>query len=89
MLKSTEYKELKKIQDKIGDLSTEALRLGGEEALDQVEIALGVALRHTARISAGMLFFTSTIQREMLDSLERAERVLNEIRSAKQGEGHG
>lgn len=69
--------KLHEIEEKIGELSVEALRRGGEPMLDQVEQALGVALRHSARIAQGTFQFTPRIEREMLESLARAEHLLD------------
>ena len=69
--------ELNGLRDRIGKLSVEALRRGGEPMLDRVEAQLGVALRHSERLSQGTIQFTSTIKREMEESISRAEHFLD------------
>lgn len=70
--------EVAALQTRIGEISVRALRHGGEELLDQVTHALGVASRHLYRVSAGELPLVGAVRREIDDSFKRAERLLEQ-----------
>lgn len=71
------------MQEEIGEISVEALRLG-EDFLDLVEKDLGVALRHSKRITEGVFRFTPTIEAEMRFSIKRARQRVEAKRGEKQ-----
>lgn len=70
--------ELDAVSERIGSVAIAALDRGGEPLLDRVDAALGVALRHSARIADGLLPFTDQVRREMDASIERAEAIVRE-----------
>ena len=69
--------ELTALQARIGDVSVAALRKGGEPLLEKVEGLLGIALRHSERVAAGVLPFAPDVARDMRASIERAEHAVS------------
>lgn len=69
---------IKEYETRIGTVSVEALRLGGEALLDRVTARLGVASRHLDRIRTGQLSLVPAVESEIERSFKDAEELLHE-----------
>lgn len=68
------------VEERLGRMRLRSLRVGGEELLDRVEMALGAATRHLALIRSDRLTLVPGVEREIEASIRRAsDLVLAEI----------
>src|SRR4051812_611366 len=77
-------KKLEKMQDQVGELMVESLRVGGDELTKKIDTALGVFYRHSDRLAKGELRGSEAVYDEMQDSLDRARVILTVAKKKKQ-----
>ena len=72
----TKQEQMEAYETRIGEVSVQALQLGGETLLDQVTAALGVATRHLQRVRSLQLPLVPGVRDEIEGSFRRAEALL-------------